>query len=228
MNIILANTFASSLTKLTADEQKAAKTTALDLQLNPELPGLRLHRVEKVADAGFWSARVTDGLRLILHRTNDSMMLCHVGTHDSAYRWAERRRIEAHPVTGVVQIVEIRERVQEIVVPRYVDVETAKPVKRPFAKYSPAEVLAWGVPQDWVEEVRQVAEDDILDLGNHLPHEAVELLVDIAFGKQPAPAHPPVKPDDPFEHPDAQRRFRLIATSEALQEALEATRKGSS
>ena len=40
MRFLIANTFTESLGKLTADEQKAAKTTAFDLQTNPSQPGL--------------------------------------------------------------------------------------------------------------------------------------------------------------------------------------------
>ena len=38
---VLADTFTDSLAHLTGDEQKAAKTTAFDLQLNPVNPGMR-------------------------------------------------------------------------------------------------------------------------------------------------------------------------------------------
>jgi hypothetical protein len=36
----IADTFTDSLTRLTAQEQKAVKTTAFDLQMNPSSPGL--------------------------------------------------------------------------------------------------------------------------------------------------------------------------------------------
>jgi hypothetical protein len=35
---------------LTADEQKAVKTTAFDLQLNPAAPGFSFHRIDKSKD----------------------------------------------------------------------------------------------------------------------------------------------------------------------------------
>lgn len=41
-------------------------------------------------------------------------MLAYVDHHDDAYKWAERRRIETHPATGAVQIVEVRERIEEV------------------------------------------------------------------------------------------------------------------
>src|SRR5690606_6922827 len=117
----IADTFTSSLTRLTGDEQKAVKTTAFDLQIDPTGKGMRFHRLERAKDPNFWSVRVSRDLRLIVHRTAASLLLCYVDHHDDAYRWAERRKLEAHPITGAAQLVEIRERVQEISVPRYVD-----------------------------------------------------------------------------------------------------------
>ena len=53
--------------------------------------------------------RVDRDLRIIIHKTAASILLAYVAHHDRAYDWAERRRIEAHPKTGAVQIVEVRE-----------------------------------------------------------------------------------------------------------------------
>ncbi len=58
--------------------------------------------------------RVNRDIRLIVHKTERSLLLCYVDHHDKAYAWAERRRIERHPRTGAAQLVEIRERVEEV------------------------------------------------------------------------------------------------------------------
>ena len=113
MDFRIADTFTDALARLPAADQKAVKLSVMDLQLNPAAPGLQLHRIDKSKDEHFWSARVGRDLRLILHRTPGSTLVAYVDHHDPAYAWAERRRIEAHPTTGVVQIVEVRERVEE-------------------------------------------------------------------------------------------------------------------
>ena len=41
MEFRIADTFTDSLARLTGDEQKAVKTTAFDLQVNPTTPGMR-------------------------------------------------------------------------------------------------------------------------------------------------------------------------------------------
>src|ERR1700689_3579516 len=123
MEFRIADTFTDSLARLTGDEQKSVKTAAFDLQLNPAHPSLQFHKLDKAKDRRFWSIRVSSDVRLIVHRTEFSLVLCFVGHHDSAYHWAERRKLETHPKTGAAQFVEIRETVQEIAVPKYVEVE---------------------------------------------------------------------------------------------------------
>src|SRR5437899_3774671 len=104
MEFRISDTFTDSLTRLNADEQKAAKIAAIDLQLNPAHPSLQLHKLEKARDHHFWSARVNLDLRLIVHRTEDSLLLCYVHHHDEAYAWAERRKLQTHPRTGAAQL----------------------------------------------------------------------------------------------------------------------------
>lgn len=120
MEFRIGDTFTESLARLTGDEQTAAKTTAFDLQMSPANPGMQFHKLDRAKDKNFWSVRVSADIRLIVHKTASSLLLCYVGHHDPAYRWAERRKIERHPTTGAAQIVEIRETVREIEIPRYV------------------------------------------------------------------------------------------------------------
>ena len=222
IQFLIADTFSDSLARLTGDEQKAVKTTAFDLQLNPVNPGMSFHRLDRAKDPNFWSVRVDRDLRLIVHRSESQLLLCYVGHHDDAYRWAERRKIERHPTTGAAQLVEIRETVREIAVPRYVDAEP-EIVTRPllFAGVAEAELLAYGVPREWIADVRAATEDSLFEVADHLPREAAEALLEIATGGRPE--LPLVSPPEvsPFEHPDAQRRFRVMASSEELERALE-------
>src|SRR6478752_7619476 len=131
MDFRIADTFTGSLARLTGEEQKAVKTTAFDLQMNPAHPGFSFHKLDKAKDKNFWSVRVGSDIRLIVHKTEASLLLCYVDHHDKAYAWAERRKLEAHPKTGAAQLVEIRERIQEIAIPKYVEVERPKPAKPP-------------------------------------------------------------------------------------------------
>lgn len=86
MRFLIANTFTDSLAKLTGDEQKAAKTTAFDLQTNPSKPGLSFHRIDNSRDPNFWSVRVSRDVRIIVHKRADSTVLCYVDHHDDPGR----------------------------------------------------------------------------------------------------------------------------------------------
>jgi mRNA-degrading endonuclease RelE of RelBE toxin-antitoxin system len=104
MDFRIADTFTDSLARLTGDEPKAVKTTAFDLQIDPANPGMQFHKLDKAKDRNFWSVRVSGDLRLIVHRTKTSLLLCYVDHHDAAYRWAERRKLETHPKTGAAKV----------------------------------------------------------------------------------------------------------------------------
>lgn len=224
MDFRIADTFTDSLARLTGEEQKAVKTSAFDLQMNPANPGMQFHKLSKSKDPNFWSVRVGGDLRLIVHKTASSLMLCYVDHHDAAYAWAERRKIERHPQTGAAQLIEVRETVREIVIPKYVEARTeSAPPKLLFAEVPEWVFLSYGVPVEWMEDVRAATEDTLFDVAEHLPREAAEALLNLATGAQP-PALPLDLPPhvDAFEHPDALRRFRVIKDVEELERALEA------
>lgn len=255
MEFRIADTFTDSLARLTGEEQKAVKMAAFDLQINPTSPGMSFHRLEKARDKNFWSVRVNSDIRLIVHRSDTSLLLCFVGHHDRAYDWAERRKLETHPRTGAAQLVEIRETVQEIIVPLYMDAAVAvapraQAEKKPlFARASEDELLGYGVPLEWLDDVKKATEDTLFSLADHLPAEAAEALLELATGGKPRPSLPiaitehrsvpsdshtflheatspaeslsPPAVTNPFDHPDAQRRFRLMTNSEELQRALD-------
>ena len=222
MNFLIADTFTDSLTRLTGDEQKAVKTTAFDLQMNPAQPGMKFHKLDKAKDRRFHSVRINDDIRLILHKAESSLLLCYVDHHDAAYRWAERRKLETHPTTGAAQLVEVRETVREVVVPKYVEVDQPGPKKKILFSHLPDEqLLGYGVPQEWLEEVKAADEDSLLELAESLPAEAAEALLNLAVGVKPPVQQPVPAGTDPFAHPDAQRRFRIMNNIEELERALE-------
>ena len=225
MDFLIADTFTESLARLTGDEQKAVKTTAFDLQLDPVNPGMQLHKLDKAKDKNFWSVRVSGDLRLIVHKTPGSLLLCYVNHHDKAYDWAERRKLETHPKTGAAQLVEIRETVKEVVVPIFVQAELPLPSKPsrslPFADTPDEELLGYGVPAEWLNDVRLATEERLLVLADRLPGEAAEALLELATGGKPRVAQPTQPVTNPFDHPDAQRRFRVMTNVEELQRALD-------
>lgn len=224
MEFRIADSFTDSLARLTGEEQKAVKTTAFDLQMNPANPGMQFHKLDRAKDRNFWSVRVGSDIRLIVHKTQASLLLCYVDHHDAAYRWAERRKIERHPATGAAQLVEIRETVREIEVPRYVEASAPSATRpRPllFEGVLDEALLGYGVPAEWLGDVRAVTEDSLFEVTDHLPAEAAEALLELATGGTPKGRVQTSADSDPFAHPDAQRRFRVMTNVEELRHALE-------
>jgi hypothetical protein len=226
MDFRIADTFTDSLARLAGDEQKAAKTTAFDLQLNPASPGMSFHKLDMAKDKNFWSVRVSADILLIVHKTPGSLLLCYVNHHDEAYAWAGWRKLETHPKTGAAQLVEIRETVKEVIVPVYVPAEfavapkTAVENKLIFDGMSDDELLGYGVPAEWLD-VKKATEHSLLALADHLPAEAAEALLELAIGGKPRVPLLAVPTANPFNHPDARRRFRVMTNVEELQRALD-------
>mgnify|MGYP000147384507 CR=1 FL=1 len=223
MKFLIADTFTDSLAKLNNDEQKAVKTTVFDLQINPANPGIQFHRIKAAKDKNFWSVRVSRDIRLIVHKTNASFLVCYADHHDAAYAWAERRRLDTHPKTGAAQMVVIRERVEEITIPKYVEKKRPKISSNSLIpETSEEELLSFGIPEDWLGDVKSASDEKILEIAEVLPGEAAEALLNLAIGVKPEPA-PLVElsEETAFEHPDALRRFRVMSNVEELEQALE-------
>lgn len=83
------------------------------------------------------------------------------------------------------------------------------------------ELLGYGVPPEWVNDVKQADEDTLLVLADHLPAEASEALLELATGGKPRVLPNATVTASPFDHPDAQRRFRVMTNVEELQRALD-------
>lgn len=150
---------------------------------------------------------------------------------------AERRRIEAHPRTGTIQIVETREEVEEIEAPPLTTPEIDQAAARQalFAGLTLDALLDLGVPTDWIETVRSATEDNFLDIADHLPPEAAEALLEyaatgllpVALAAAPPTvmaqrAHEP-EPERQLDFaasPDTERRFRVVENVAELEAAL--------
>lgn len=114
-----------------------------------------------------------------------------------------------HPQTGAAQIVEMVERVEEVVK----KVEKEPPL---FSGQDPDYLLALGVPSEWLDAVKLVTENAFESLAAHLPQEAAERLLRLACG-DPVPRPAAVAVANPFDHPDAQRRFRVMDDQDELR-----------
>lgn len=223
MNFRIADTFTDSLRRLSPREREVVKAAAFDLQIDP-LAAQLLLPVDGAADPHFRALPAGAGLTLIVHRSADSLLLCCADHHDDAIAWAARRRVETHPVTGAAQLVEIRPQPTPEDAPdgAFGSGEGQAPFHPPlFLDLCEDDLLAVGVPPEWLFDVSNASEMNFFDLARHLPTEAVEALLDYAatgFLRKPAGWE---AGNNPFDHPDALRRFRILDNVEELQRALD-------
>ena len=221
MNLIVADTFRTSLARLSLNEQKGGKITCLDLALD-KLSGLHLERLKDPKDPNYWSVRVNDDVRIILHKSGDNYLICYIDHHAEAYRWPLYRKLEVHPVTGAMQVVTLIEVVREVITRVEVEVLVAAPPKVVLsALASDDELLSYGVPLELLADVRKVNEDTFMHITSFLPAEAAEALLQVFSGKKPKAPQPVGPGTDPYAHPDAQRRFRNIYNIEELKRAFD-------
>ncbi len=165
--------------------------------------------------------RVNDDIRLIVHRTATSLLLCYVDHHDGAYAWAERRCIEGHPTTGAAQLVELPRagRARSLRRPRRAP--NLLPTPPLFAGVADETLLDYGVPPEWLDEVRGATEDTLFEIAERLPQRPPRRCWSWRPAGRPGlPQRTPVEAD-PFTHPDAQRRFRVLTNIEELERALD-------
>ena len=128
------------------------------------------------------------------------------------------------PPGGASSDCHTHETVREIEIPVYVpSEEPAGPASKPrlFDYVTDDALLGYGVPPEWLADARAATEDTLFGLSDHLPAEAAEALLELAVGGTPTPPVQAAEDADPFEHPDAQRRFRLMENAEELERALD-------
>lgn len=219
MAVMFADTFFQSVGKLELRDQSRVIDFVNRFQNNPANPGLSLERLHG-RSGDLWSGRITQDLRCIIHQDGEHWALLHANRHDAAYRWAERRRVGRHPVTGIIQVVESVETVPEV---RAVVDSTPPEAPALLADHADDYLLSLGVPEDWLPTLRKlVDEDQLLVVIAKLPDEVGERLLSLAAGETVTPPTPVPADASLIDHPDVRRRFFVAEDSDDLLRALEA------
>ena len=222
--MVVAQSFMKQLKTLTKKEQGAVSRVVLELQADPTDARHSLHKVD--GNGGWWSAYVNGDLRIILQRPGEGeVVVCWTDHHDKAYEWARAHTYTRHPVTGAMQLVEIPVVVEA---PKPAAADVAKPsVPAPKPRPTPcaalgiaaADLLAWGVPEVWVEKVLAAPDEDaLLAIGEHLPSAAMEVVLKIAVGEKPEAA----EEGDDAAVDDGSRDWWVVTDDEDLKRALDA------
>ncbi|WP_165603817.1 3'-5' exonuclease [Planctopirus hydrillae] len=214
----IAKTFSASTKKLSTADRGRVLDFLTKFMDDPSSPGLNFETIQGAKDGNMKSARITQDLRTILHQSNGMLTLLYAGHHEDAYRWAERRRMENHPVTGTLQIVETAQAAQYEVT----EADLTSNSTRIFAGYENGYLLSLGVPTDWLTIIRQIQNDDqLLAVCQKLPEEVAERLVTLSTGELVTPP-PPVPASAPVEQsPDNLRRFWIVQDAADLASVLD-------
>lgn len=208
-----------SVNRLDATDQARVNRFISRYMENPANPGTSLERVTDAKDLKIWSARVSRGLRAILYKDGGQSLLLYVGQHDEAYDWAARRRVEAHPVTGAVQIVETVESVEETLAA--LPTEESSDALFPPDRYDNNYLLSLGLPIDWLPTIRRLtSEDELLVVMGRLPEEVGERLLALFVGEVVTPPKPTPIGAPITQNPDTLRRFFVVQDDADLADVL--------
>ncbi len=216
--VSISKTFSASTKKLSTPDRGRVLDFLTKFIENPGSPGLNFETIQGAKDFSMKSARITQDLRTIIHQNDGMLTLLYAGHHEDAYRWAEHRRVENHPVTGTLQIVETTEGVEEAIIASQSLYEAPKI----FADYDNEYLLSLGVPEDWITIIRQIQNDDqLLAVCQKLPEEVAESLLTLSTGELVTPPKP-VSPTIPIEqNPDNLRRFWVVQDAADLASILD-------
>lgn len=226
--VVFANRFMASVARLSTSDRRAIDSAVMELARGSTARGLRLHKLN-CREPRFHSISASDSLRVILLVDGTTRVLMHAAQHDAAYRWAESHEVRRHELTGVPQIIEYVDAVERRV--RFVDETIARPPL--FASVTDEQLVRLGLPSSHVDLIRRVTDEDTLtELGDAIPEEAWEALVEIFSGVDPDELINDQASPEPrgrgteedfaavLSTPEARRRFWVADSEDALVEAL--------
>ena len=222
MDFRIADTFTDALARLPAPDQKAVKTSAFDLQTNPSASRPADASDRQIARPEFLvgASEPRRPHHPAQDRREPAARLCRPPRQSLCLGRAAAHRGPSEDRRGPDRrSARAGRRARAALSPdcRAACASRAKP--RSSRVLSDDDLLSVGVPTDWLADIRAATEDAFLELSAHLPAEAAESLLQFATTgvlNRPAPA-----PADPYAHPDAQRRFRVIENVEELAQALD-------
>ncbi len=183
--VAIAKSYLDAYSRLPKKQQKKARETLEQFTLDPTRSGLNFERLPGMRDEKVRSLRVDQAYRMIVVQPprGDIFLAVWVDNHDEAYRWAERKRFEVNPISGVMQVYSV-EAAEEAL-----ETEEAPTIAEPvthagiFEDVADSELLLVGVPEPLLPSVRGLQNDAGLDaLAPHLPADASDMLYLLAAG----------------------------------------------
>lgn len=193
--VALSQDFLLNFSKLPSSIQSKVLKWSLKFQIDPTASGINYETIRTARDKNLRSVRIDQDWRGIVFKPDkgDVYVLMYVDKHDSAYDWAQNRRVAINPVTGAMQVFAVN-----VIGDPAKDLEgghpaisacpatealASTPATPLYANLSDAELLSIGAPVELLSEVRAISSERELDeMQARLPVEAYEGLFLIAAG----------------------------------------------
>lgn len=165
--VAISTDFLTSFAALPRQKQGKATEFFNKFRTNPNSPGIHYEKIDEGIDKNICSVRIDDAYRAIVVRCPDTnvFMLLWVDHHDEAYAWAKRKKCSINKITGGVQVFDV----QEVTVEKTVEKEAI------FAKYSDAQLLRMGLPEEQIHMVKSIESlEELYAMKRSLPEDAYE------------------------------------------------------
>lgn len=212
---LLADSFLPAVAKFSAPEKARVLDFISQFQKNPANPSISLERVDGARSKDVWSGRISRDIRAILFKDGDTWIALHADHHDPAYRWAAKRDIGRHPVTGSLQVVEVVEDMRAVV--------AEEPPRALLDEHSTEYLLSLGAPEAWLPVLRKVAdEEQLLEVCVKLPEDVAERLLRVAGGELVTPPAPLAPERSIVASPEVGHRFYVVDDDSDIQAVLNA------
>lgn len=237
IKVAVYDRFFDAFMGLPRKQQKKTREFLRKFREDPTGHARNLEKIHSFQDPNLRTARVDQAYRAIVLQPaqGNVFVLLWVDHHDKAMAWAENKRIDIHPETGALQVLEsVVEQAEEpapVVEPAVV--EDAEPALL-FAEWSDDELLGLGLPKDALAAVRALTSRTGLDLlASSLPEEAWEGLCFLADGEPLDEVRralglgqkEQVDTGDfakALDQPMSQRRFKVLTDDDELVAMLDA------
>jgi len=218
-------------------QQKKVREFTEKFRTDPTMSSINYEPMHEAKDPKVRTVRIGQDFRaIVIHPPKgDVYLLAWVDHHDEAMAWAKNKRFDVNAATGALQVVDV-EQVEHVEAAVTMDDEDSEPSiqssARLFDEVGEQDLYDVGLPPLLVPSVRAIRDDSQLDeLRAYLPEEAYEALFLLACGSSVEEALKEAKrvtevdPDDfdqALQHPDTQRRFRVVESSDQLLDMLNA------
>src|SRR5690554_6590502 len=231
-SVAFSDKYFESLLKLTPNEQSQANKAVMLFQQDRNHPSLNYEKLPSFRDDKVRSIRANQDVRIILAAAEkeDLYLMLYVNHHDTAYKWAEKRKIEINPNPGSLQVFTVEETALE---PASGTQETpAQPGL--FDAIRDRQLLQLGVPEDALAVVRSMKIEADLEtalINEQIPKDAHDGLFMLMAGasfeeawNEVVPAAPESVDTEDFTtaltRPESRALFTVAENEQALQEVL--------